>query len=1155
MHIADDGTLTWSASDLYTSTNCEFALLCAVDVLEGRLPQPDFPTDLMLERTRELGDVHEQRILAAYKEQFGDGVVEIERPGPGNSTSRADAVAATSAALTQGADVVFQAAFHASDPDTGSTFVGYADFIVRQPDGTYRVEDTKLARRAKVIALLQLAAYAEQLERLGIAVDPTLTIILGTGERSDHPYEDIVPVLRVQRERLLALVAERRAEGAASNTAVQWGDERYSICGKCDWCSQEIAATGDIRGVAGMTLAQRTKLRGTGVTTIAELASSVGQVKGIGGPTLERLRAQARLQLTSGTDGAPAYEIVDAQALGAIPEPSPGDIFFDFEGDPLHEEHDTWGLDYLWGWVDAQGEFECLWAHDFAGERQALAVFLAMVAERRAAHPDMHIYHYASYERTHLSTMSARWGIGEHEVDTLLREDVLVDLYPIVKKALLVGTSSYSIKKLEPLYMGDEHRAGVDNAGDSMVEYAAACERRDEGDDAGFAAKLADIEQYNAYDCASTLALRDWLLARGAESGVKPRHRESADDAEVVPYEPSPLEVALLGRADATGDERFRLAAAAVDFYRRERKTFWHDHFARLSDPIEEWADTRDVFVVENVDVQRDWHKEGKQRSRRRHLLLQGVAAPGSRFAPGQEGLPFALYDERIYEQGDDPMRRVAHAVTVSDAGDDWILVEELEKGGITWDALPVALTPSKPPATDSIEVAIAEWGTRLLGGTWPRDPASDLVARALPRLNAAGLAPVSADDYVSAVADSVLRLDGSVLAVQGPPGTGKTYVGSRVIERLVMDYGWRVAVVAQSHKVVEHLLEAVVDAGIPPERVGKEMKAGQTSDVFTVIPSQRQRDFVASAPAGGYVIGGTMWHLTHLNRVDRGQFDLLVVDEAGQFALADAIASVQCAQRLLLLGDPQQLPRVTQGIHPAPIDTSALEWLSEGADVLAPERGYFLAQSRRMAPAVTAPVSRLSYAGQLESHAVTSERVLEGVDPGLVAVPVEHSGSSTSSPEESAEVARIVQEVMGAKWTDPSAGRNGSPLTPADFVVVTPYNAQRAEVHAALAAAGLGDVPVGTVDLFQGQEAVISIVSLAASSAAEVRRGMEFLINRNRLNVAISRAKWRAYLVYSPGLLDALPTTPQRLAELGRFAALTIAASDGTLPNLKSFL
>ena len=96
------------------------------------------------------------------------------------------------------------------------------------------------------------------------------------------------------------------------------------------------------------------------------------------------------------------------------------------------------------------------------------------------------------------------------------------------------------------------------------------------------------------------------------------------------------------------------------------------------------------------------------------------------------------------------------------------------------------------------------------------------------------------------------------------------------------------------------------------------------------------------------------------------------------------------------------------------------------------------------------------------------------------------------------------------------------------DLIVVTPYNAQLDAVRAALDAAGFTDVPVGTVDKFQGQEAAVAIVSLAASSGRDAPRGLEFLLLRNRLNVAISRAKRTAYLIYSPGLLDTCRARPR---------------------------
>jgi uncharacterized protein len=284
----------------------------------------------------------------------------------------------------------------------------------------------------------------------------------------------------------------------------------------------------------------------------------------------------------------------------------------------------------------------------------------------------------------------------------------------------------------------------------------------------------------------------------------------------------------------------------------------------------------------------------------------------------------------------------------------------------------------------------------------------------------------------------------------------------------------------------------------------------------------------------GGYVVGGTAWDFSNAARIPRQSLDLLVVDEAGQFSLASTIASAVAAKRLLLLGDPQQLPQVSQGTHPEPVDESALGWLSAGHDVLPPEFGYFLATSWRMHPAVCAPVSELSYEGRLVSHA--SDRRLEGVEPGLHPVPVDHAERSTASPEEADAVVEVVASVLGRTWWSDGVAR---PLGETDVIVVAPYNAQVELLRQRLAEAGYADVPVGTVDKFQGREAAVSIVSLAASSADDVPRGLEFLLLANRLNVAISRAQWAAYLVYSPALTDSLPRSEEALAQLSAFIRL----------------
>lgn len=305
--------------------------------------------------------------------------------------------------------------------------------------------------------------------------------------------------------------------------------------------------------------------------------------------------------------------------------------------------------------------------------------------------------------------------------------------------------------------------------------------------------------------------------------------------------------------------------------------------------------------------------------------------------------------------------------------------------------------------------------------------------------------------------------------------------------------------------------------------------------------------DFAASQ-SEGYVIGGTAWDLTNTRRVERDQLDLVVIDEAGQFSLAKTMAVSVAAPRLFLLGDPQQLPQVTQGQHPDPVDLSALGWLIGNEPVLSPDLGYFLDTTWRMHPALTAPVSRLAYAGQLQSREeVTTARSLQGVQPGLHLRLIEHHDNSSSSPEEAAAVVALVDDLLDRTWTDPrdDAAAQGRPLEQRDILVVAAYNSQVATIAAALANSGLDEVAVGTVDKFQGREAPVAILSMAASAPSDVSRGIGFLLNRNRLNVAISRAQHAAYIVHSPLLVDLAPRSPSELTTLGAFLGLRDQAVD----------
>jgi len=1142
----------FSASDLAVAVDCNFQSLYKLDVKLGRRPAFEDVRDEMLERTAVLGDVHEHNVLAELINTYGEydpangtGVKQFhERPTMSPEGLRA-AHEQTISVLRSGADVIFQATFF------DGSFIGFADFLVRQPDGSWAVWDTKLARHARVSALLQVAAYADQMIAEDIPVSTKTTLVLGDGTHSVHRVDEILPVFRAQRARFLKMINEHRS----AQTPVLWNSDQIRVCGRCDYCGEQVQATRDVLLVAGMSMTQREKLRQRQIFTIQELA----EVKAQPGTSLARMVDQAQMQLGLGhVDGSVqgvSFRVKSSQTITSLPAPNPGDIFFDFEGDPLYQEKTdgSWGLEYLFGVIEHEtGEpvFRPFWAHNRAEERQAFLEFISYVQQRRQRYPQMKIYHYAAYEKSALRKLSQVHIAGEEEVDAWLRENLLVDLYETVRNSLVVSTRSYSIKKLEPLYMGSHLRGGdVTDAGASVVAYAHYMQARAANDEPTANAVLESIADYNEYDCLSTLRLRDWLLS------LEEHHPASAPELPLLEettneYEPTPEELRLQkyltslpqGQPLSDDDRAIAMVAAATGYNRREKKQFWWEHYDRLSAPVDEWSDVRGVFTVDSAQVIEDWHKATpKARTFTRITKLKGTLAEGSLLSPGSA--VFAMFTGPLPEgmEVDESLRGGAFNTSVVEVGEGWLIVAEKSTAKIPpYGSFPVALTPDKPLMTKSIDDALNEIAQKVGATvpTLPQQPGIDILRRIAPRLKSlpAPAEPVMADgqpQIYSAVVETLKDLDNSYLAVQGPPGTGKTFVASHVIRELI-DAGWKIGVVAQSHAVVENVLRKAVEAGVDPEVVAKEVKHKDP------VPwAGTSKDSVAQAlnSADGALIGGTAWTLTG-SKVPAGSLDLLVIDEAGQFSLANTLAVSRAARNLLLLGDPQQLPQVTQGSHPQPVDESALGWLSAGAPVLPSELGYFLASSWRMHPELCAKVSALSYDNQLFSAHAAGLRVLEGTPAGVSTRLVEHRGNTVSSKQEADAIIDLIREHLGLPW-NPGPGKAVRALEPSDILVVAAYNAQVNLVREELAAHGLEAVKVGTVDKFQGQEAPVVLMSMACSSADDASRGIEFLLNRNRINVAISRGQWKAVIVRSERLTDYLPSSPAALSQLGAFMAL----------------
>jgi uncharacterized protein len=199
------------------------------------------------------------------------------------------------------------------------------------------------------------------------------------------------------------------------------------------------------------------------------------------------------------------------------------------------------------------------------------------------------------------------------------------------------------------------------------------------------------------------------------------------------------------------------------------------------------------------------------------------------------------------------------------------------------------------------------------------------------------------------------------------------------------------------------------------------------------------------------------------------------------------------------------------------------LEHLLQEHATVQPERGIFLDVSYRMSPQICAFISETVYEGRLSAGGTTAQNAVHAAGEisghGLRFMPVEHFGNSRESVEEARVVADAIERLL--RGTVTADGRARRPMTADDVLVVAPYNAQRKVIGRELEARGITGVVVGTVDKFQGLEAPVVFYSMAASSGADVPRGVEFLFEVNRLNVAISRAQCLAVLVCSARLLD----------------------------------
>jgi uncharacterized protein len=1083
-----DGRLVLSPTDLTKHVACPHITTLDLQALDaGAAAMGATAADDALNLVFEKGLAHEADYLQHLRDQ-GLSITEID----GFGHDRRAAEAATLDAMRRGVDVVYQATLYDGE------WVGHADFLLRtqRPSDlgpwSYDIADTKLARRLKVPALLQMAMYAARLARLQGVAPQRLVVV--TGDKEQHPWRlvDVAPYAARRRAALLRAIEAR----------VPTQPVPCAQCSQCRWqgrCAQEWADADDLVQVAGLRADQREALRANGIHTMRALAAApLEEVSAVlSAATAERLHQQARLQVAERESGHAAYLLLPPEVgrgLQRLPEPSPGDVYLDFEGDPWAEEGR--GREYLAGLWDRQGTFTEFWAHDTAGEKRLTERLLDELMRRWQADPGMHVYHYAAYERTALERLTGRHGTREAELDQLLRAERLVDLYAVVRQGLRISKPSYSIKKLEDFYWGRTRGAGdaaVSDAMTSVVEYERWLTDHDD-------AILARIRDYNRDDVESTHDLHVWLEERRDELAARGHALSRPVPAELK--EVGEDERAETELAEALAGAGHELLAGCVGWHRREARPGWWEFFRYETLDTQELVDDRTALgglgAPEHVDDVVS-ARTGRVTSRVWRY----------RFPPQECGLRLDTVADVDTHQG-------AGTLVAVDPVEGWA---DVQRGVRNEPLASRGFGPGGPLNDRVLRDSIAETGRRVLAGE--STMASRLVAGVVPAREV--LALRGGETPARAVVRIGSCLDGEVLAVQGPPGTGKTYAAVQLIEAL-LDAGRRVGVTALSHSVIRHVLEKTGRPALHKVTGAPEEATAAEGPLRLTGSNDEARDALLSGQVS--LVGGTAWLWAREDM--RESVDVLVIDEAGQFSLANAVAAAGAARSLVLLGDPQQLTQPTQATHPYAAGVSALQHLIGEHDTMPADRGVFLGTTFRMHPGVTRFVSELSYEGRLDSAPHRERQVIGGAGPlsgsGLRWVPVEHQGCSADSEEEAAVVAGLVKELLTRSWIDTEGVTH--PMTEEDVLVVAPFNAHVARLRAALP----GGILVGTVDRFQGREAPVVVYSMASSSAQDAPRGVDFLFDLHRFNVAVSRARAMSIVVASPALLDAEVHTPEQL-------------------------
>ncbi len=988
----------------------------------------------------------------------------------------------------------------------------------------YEITDTKNSSKVKGDHIYQVCLYSFLLQEAQGTLSDNFFILLKDKSKEIIKLKEVYDTF---------LLHKNSYENFIKNELDKTKPEKCGYCTFCDWkeiCENEWIDNRHLNQVLGNNKKNIKKLNNAGIKNFDELAklNPKTKIEGLRDEIKIKRINQAKLQIEAENKGYPIFKVIEENLIlnkgfNLLPKPSECDLFFDLEG--VQDYVFPGKLEYLFGiYYEENGEkiFKPFWAHNKKEEKQSVIDFFALTKAHFKKYPKAKIYHYASYEIKALERLTSLHKVHGVDYDHYLNLGRFVDLFRVVKQAIFVSEKSYSIKEIEKYY--DFKRTGDIKKGDISEEYYIQwIETKKQK-------LLNEIEEYNKQDCVSTFKLRNWLLK------IKPADTKwfvpEKDQMELRPFEQNFLDYQKrFNTSKLSENPTVKLLSDVIGFYNREQKPQWRQFFDRKDLSDEELIDDREC--IGNMKLVTQF--QDKKSFEYKYIF------------PEQE---YKLKKGRqvIIANNNDPDRH-DQAGTIKEL--DQINRYVVLRKGISKEKkqLPRTLSIGEKlmqySLFDKLNQNIYNFCENILENKKGYEALKSFLNRDIPNIKGikSGEKIITSENFDKEIPDIISRLNSSYIFLQGPPGTGKTFQSANAIVELLKK-NKKIAITANSHKVIHNLLERIENLASKQNFLFKGLKKGNANDVDSfyegklIKTDNNEKHYIDGLKENKILLyAGTKYHLS--SWFYRSKIDYLFIDEAGQISIADLIALGGVAKNIILVGDQLQLGQPTQGSHPGLSNNSVLDYLLQGKDTVEDNRGVFLSRTYRMHPNINSFISENFYENKLLTNPENKIRKIEFPknffinNEGIHTILMDHEDCTQTSEQEFKKIDEIIKKLIGKKFTD--SDKKERPLKIEDFLIVSPYNAQ---VNFLLARLPEG-TRCGTIDRFQGQEAPVTIISMTSSDLESLPRDKSFFFNRNRLNVAISRAQCLSVILFNPKLLESPPKTYEEFKMINNFQKL----------------